>query len=359
MKTSLFVMLILGVAAVVQAGVELNVTYSGWAIDPYTFEALDAYWVTLNATGPGEIISAVDITFDGSLHQLMPKRAFPPVPGYAPTAMNDFFADWPPEYLAVDSHFMLSAAQVMFSTTVATEDLDKPNAIVDGDGLLHGWGTYLRSGAMGFRGLLGVQQPSVALAQIVVPHGSDPDWVWINGLVATNQMKDPYMLRGSQTSPFPGDTDHDGDVDLVDLGNLAGGYGLTSGATWETGDFDGDADIDLVDLGTLAGNYFVIPPVDQWIPRDTNHDGDVDLVDLGTISRYFGTTSGATWEMGDFDGDGDVDEADFGGPIVGHALPEYGLPADIDVVPEPGSVLLLMVGVLGLRRQRRRCPVLS
>jgi hypothetical protein len=56
-------------------------------------------------------------------------------------------------------------------------------------------------------------------------------------------------------SPLPGDTDHDGDVDLVDLGNLAAGYGLSSGATWEQGDFDGDGDVDLVDLGTLAGNY--------------------------------------------------------------------------------------------------------
>jgi hypothetical protein len=52
-----------------------------------------------------------------------------------------------------------------------------------------------------------------------------------------------------------GDTDRDGDVDLVDLGNLAAGYGLTSGATWEQGDFDGDGDVDLVDLGGLATNY--------------------------------------------------------------------------------------------------------
>jgi hypothetical protein len=274
--------------------------------------------------------------------------------------LNDL-ADWPADYVAADSHFLLSAAQVMFSTTVATEDLDKPNAIVDWDGLLHGWGTYLRSGAMGFRGLLGVQQPSVALAQIVLPHGSDPDWVFINGQIATNQMKDPYTLGGPQTSPVPADTDHDGDVDLVDLGNLAGGYGLTSGAIWETGDFDGDGDVDLCDLGTLAGNYFVIPPVDQWIPGDTNHDGDVDLVDVGTIARYYGTTSGATWEMGDFDGDGDVDFVDFPGvgPYPWNSLAGASLPTELDVVPEPGSVLLLMVGVLGLRRQRRRCPVLS
>jgi len=52
-----------------------------------------------------------------------------------------------------------------------------------------------------------------------------------------------------------GDTDKDGDVDLVDLGALAGHYGMTSGATWAMGDTDGDGDVDLGDLGALAGNY--------------------------------------------------------------------------------------------------------
>jgi hypothetical protein len=52
-----------------------------------------------------------------------------------------------------------------------------------------------------------------------------------------------------------GDTDRDGDVDLVDLGNLAGSYGMVGEATWEMGNFDGDGDVDLVDLGILASNY--------------------------------------------------------------------------------------------------------
>jgi hypothetical protein len=59
----------------------------------------------------------------------------------------------------------------------------------------------------------------------------------------------------SSRGDIPGDTDCDGDVDLADLGALAGAYGTTSGATWEQGDFDGDGDVDLVDLGALAGNY--------------------------------------------------------------------------------------------------------
>jgi hypothetical protein len=67
--------------------------------------------------------------------------------------------------------------------------------------------------------------------------------------------QDTYSRIVFENVSAPGDTDHDDDVDLVDLGNLAAGYGLSSGATWEQGDFDGDGDVDLVDLGTLAGNY--------------------------------------------------------------------------------------------------------
>jgi len=57
--------------------------------------------------------------------------------------------------------------------------------------------------------------------------------------------------------PISGDTDHDGDVDLVDLGNLATHYGATGGGVWSWGDFDHDSDVDLSDLGLLATNYGV------------------------------------------------------------------------------------------------------
>ena len=57
--------------------------------------------------------------------------------------------------------------------------------------------------------------------------------------------------------PYPtsGDTDLSGAVDIQDLGNLADKYGTTSGAYWWWGDFDGDRDVDLMDLGNLANNY--------------------------------------------------------------------------------------------------------
>ncbi len=52
-----------------------------------------------------------------------------------------------------------------------------------------------------------------------------------------------------------GDVDHDGDVDLTDLAQLLGSYGVTSGACFEDGDLDYDGDVDLADLAELLGAY--------------------------------------------------------------------------------------------------------
>ncbi|MBN2295425.1 MAG: PEP-CTERM sorting domain-containing protein [Pirellulales bacterium] len=52
-----------------------------------------------------------------------------------------------------------------------------------------------------------------------------------------------------------GDTNGDGNVDVVDLGQLAAHYGMSSGATWADADFNHDGAVDVVDLGTLAAHY--------------------------------------------------------------------------------------------------------
>ncbi len=52
-----------------------------------------------------------------------------------------------------------------------------------------------------------------------------------------------------------GDLDGDNDIDLADLAQLLGSYGMTSGAAYEDGDLDGDGDVDLADLAGLLGVY--------------------------------------------------------------------------------------------------------
>ncbi len=54
-----------------------------------------------------------------------------------------------------------------------------------------------------------------------------------------------------------GDADTDGDVDLLDAGDLLANYtGMGgSGMTWAQGDFNADGDVDLLDAGELLVNY--------------------------------------------------------------------------------------------------------
>jgi hypothetical protein len=52
-----------------------------------------------------------------------------------------------------------------------------------------------------------------------------------------------------------GDLRVNGQVDLTDLAELLGNYGITCGAEPEQGDLDGDGDVDLADLAALLGVY--------------------------------------------------------------------------------------------------------
>jgi hypothetical protein len=52
-----------------------------------------------------------------------------------------------------------------------------------------------------------------------------------------------------------GDLNHDGAIDLADLGVLLAHYGTSSGMTYWDGDLDFDGDVDLADLGILLAAY--------------------------------------------------------------------------------------------------------
>jgi hypothetical protein len=55
---------------------------------------------------------------------------------------------------------------------------------------------------------------------------------------------------------YKGDANLDCQVDVGDLGILAGNWGGSfAGSAWANGDFTGDGQVDVGDLGILAGNW--------------------------------------------------------------------------------------------------------
>jgi hypothetical protein len=80
-------------------------------------------------------------------------------------------------------------------------------------------------------------------------------------LVALGTLGPVSPARGLGDVPCRGDLDGDYDVDLADLSQLLGNYGMVEGASYEDGDLDGDGDVDLTDLGALLAVYGTTCPI--------------------------------------------------------------------------------------------------
>jgi hypothetical protein len=112
------------------------------------------------------------------------------------------------------------------------------------------------------------------------------------------------------------------------------------------GDADLDGDADLVDLSQWAASFsgsLANPaiPATLWTQGDWDYDGDTDLVDLSLWSANF---------TGNLNGGGLSVYAPNASAGAISALAGMG----ITVVPEPGSVLLLGMGITGIAMFRRR-----
>ena len=157
------------------------------------------------------------------------------------------------------------------------------------------------------------------------------DYTLDNGVVTT--LNDPIQLNGTTLI---------NEFVTFDFGSIAG----TSSANTLTVRFEGESE------GTGEAFAFRNLIIDEatGLPADLDGDGDVDDADFGLFFAAF-TGPGVgppTNPNADLDGDNDVDDADFG-----LAFAAFTGPNAAGAVPEPTSLALLGLGGLLAARRRR------
>ncbi|MCA9200387.1 MAG: PEP-CTERM sorting domain-containing protein, partial [Planctomycetales bacterium] len=99
---------------------------------------------------------------------------------------------------------------------------------------------------------------------------------------------------------------------------------------------------------------YVRDVVGTWM-GDSNLDGEFnssDFVQVFTEGKYE-TGQAATWASGDWNGDGEFTSADFVVAFTDGGY-ELGPRGGVAAVPEPCSIVLIGIGLLGMLRIRRK-----
>ena len=143
-----------------------------------------------------------------------------------------------------------------------------------------------------------------------------------------------------------GDFDESGALDVADIDLLTGE--VIAGNNTASFDLDNNAMVDDEDrrvwVEDLRNTYF----------GDSNLDGEFNSSDFVTVfgAAKYETGSDATWGEGDWNGDGKFDSSDFVAAFSGGGY-EQG-PRPVAAVPEPSSLSLGVLAILGLLAKRRR-----
>ena len=153
--------------------------------------------------------------------------------------------------------------------------------------------------------------------------------------------------HGMPVDMVNGDFDNDGDYDCDDVNALVGEIaGSTNNADF---DLDGNGLVDSADLGAWlveGGNANIGAP---FLEGDANLDGVVDVADFNIWnSNKFQPTDG--WCFADFNADGVTDVGDFN---IWNGN-KFTASSDAAAVPEPGTLGLLLIGLIGFFSAKRR-----
>jgi hypothetical protein len=147
-----------------------------------------------------------------------------------------------------------------------------------------------------------------------------------------------------------GDFNDNSVLDVADIDDLtAQSASVTHPAAY---DLNGDSLVDAADVSLWVKTLF-----GSWI-GDANLDGEFNSSDLVSVlaSGTYEADVASAWSTGDFNGDGRTNSGDLVAALADGGYEAGPAPA-IAAVPEPNSLLLTIVGLLGgLKAFRHRMP---
>ena len=132
-----------------------------------------------------------------------------------------------------------------------------------------------------------------------------------------------------------------------------------SAGAWNAGQFKSSTADSNHGLGWIDNTTTGQVTVAYTLYGDATVNGGVDLSDLAAVGANWNQT-GKVWAQGDFNYDGKVDLSDLAavGAHWNQSIAGFSMTSDLTAaVPEPGSIVLLLVGgvaVLFYARRRRR-----
>ena len=92
----------------------------------------------------------------------------------------------------------------------------------------------------------------------------------------------------------------------------------------------------------------------QGLSGDANCDGKVNINDLTVVLANYSQTTAMSWSTGDFNGDGKVDINDLTIVLANYGQSLGSSAGGVAAVPEPGTLVLLTAGLVGLLASARR-----
>ena len=146
-----------------------------------------------------------------------------------------------------------------------------------------------------------------------------------------------------------------GDATATTLNAYAASLGASNLSGWYFTNADSiNNNKEVVGYGLLNGVGHCFALLMNNMSGDANGDNKVDINDLTIVLTNYNGTTGMNWSTGDFNGDGKVDINDLTIVLTNYNHSLSSSAAGMAAVPEPGSLLLLMLAAAGLLTFFRR-----